>query len=105
MSLKPLYFSLLLAAINVQAGEFAPGGYEPARGSTEWNAAHGVTREPTGFGDRLEITIDEYGHASSRKRISGSDNSGDQLRVYDNSIPGLNSVDTIDYGDYEDYDD
>lgn len=55
--------------------------------------------KPHGYGDRVEITIDEYGRASSTTRISGSDNSSDQLRVYDNSTPGLNSVDTIDYGD------
>lgn len=54
-----------------------------------------------GYGDRIDITIDEYGRASSTKRISGSDNSGDQLRVYDNSTPGLNSVDTIDYDAYD----
>ena len=59
-----------------------------------------------GYGDRIDITIDEYGRTSSTKRISGSDSSGDQLRFYDNSTPGLNSVDTIDYDDYEpDYDD
>jgi hypothetical protein len=104
MSLKPLYLSLLLAAANAQAA--------PACGVNCPAPPAGFTAEqvfgsaaPSGYGDRVDITIDEYGHASSRKRISGSDNSDDQLRVYDNSIPGLNTRETIDYGDDYDYDD
>ena len=82
MDLKPLILSLALIPAFAQAGEFDPEGYEPARGSSAWNEAHGVNpTAPVEYGTRTDIYLMEDGDVQIQEHMANDED--DEVRVYD----------------------
>lgn len=83
MDLQPLALVFCLLAVNAQAGEYDPPGYEPASGSTEWRLEQGMSAfpEPVDYGTRTDVYLMGDGEVDVRRSDAAGES--DEFNVLD----------------------